>query len=204
MNRTLRRKLFLYAAITLLVASASWLVFLSKAGAITKLGIATLLMLPGLVSSRLYPNVYATAKSLRRGEFERCVEQGTCALADLARISWKSRFTVFWFSVYTNRMESAVCINIAIAQLSLDHLAAAESMLKQAIAFDPLNPLAYYILSVLARTRGDVIAATAAESEAIRLGFKGGTDDEFVQCVEEFFQEAENVGIQVRRQDKQK
>ncbi len=77
--------------------------------------------------------------------------------------------------------------NLGAAEMGLGQHDLARAHLNAAITLDPLCPLPFYNLGVLARAQGDTAEEERCFMQAWRLGYRNGVTDKIVRAAQRRF-----------------
>jgi tetratricopeptide (TPR) repeat protein len=177
LNRTQRRKLIYFASIAIAVACGIWLVRTSGLTTPRLLLCSLILLVPGRLAGLLWRDLLTCRRKLDAKDFDAAIRFSEAFLERLNRHPWLRHVAWLAPSVYTNSPRAMALTNAGAAHLALGHLDEAEQALRSASEADPLNPVPYHNLALLAKARGDAAESNRLAGLAKALGFSRSAAD---------------------------
>lgn len=179
MTRTARLKLG-YVAVFLTVAAIVVTLLVWVAGPLGFFLAALLTILPARLQGVFYRDFFRGRRQLAGGNPEEAIPAFERFLETIrARPGLKKLVWLQW-AVYSPDMEVMTLNNLGAAHYHIGELDVAEGYLREALRLDPVYPVAYYNLALIAAGRDDDAEAERLLGEARRLGYTGGNVDQLI------------------------
>ncbi|HEX8317522.1 tetratricopeptide repeat protein [Longimicrobium sp.] len=177
MNRTTRLKLG-YIAVFLTVAALVVTLLVWVAGPLGFFFAALLTILPGRLQGVFYRDFFRGRRLLAAGKPEEAIPEFERFLETIRDRPGLKKLVWLQWAVYSPDVEVMTLNNLGTAQYHLGELDVAEGYLREALRLDPVYPIAYYNLALIAAERDDDAKAERLLGEAHRLGYTRGSLDQ--------------------------
>lgn len=176
MTRTMRLKRG-YAAVLLAVSAVVVALLVWASGPVGFFLAALLTVLPGRLQGVFYRDFFRGRRLLAAGNPEEAIPEFERFLETIrARPVLKKLVWLQW-TVYSPDMEVMTLNNLGASHYHMSEMDVAEGYLREALRQDPVYPVAYYNLALIAAARDDDAEAERLLGEAHRLGYTGGNVD---------------------------
>jgi tetratricopeptide (TPR) repeat protein len=146
------------------------------------LGVVIAALIPGRILGYFWRNLLRGLRLLKAGDFAASKRFSEQFLEDVHRRPWIRHLIWLGSSTYSRDPKVLALNNLGAAEVRLGAFDDARRHLHQAIALDPLCPLPFYNLGLLARETADTAEAERCFAEAARLGFAHGLSDKIVRA----------------------
>jgi len=187
MTRTARYKAVYFGMLALGACSAAALVWYFGPSLPVFLAVILLLLVPGRVLGYFWRDLLRGLRLLNLREYaasKRCSES---FLAYYEQQPWIRHLIWLGSGTYSRNPKAMALNNLGAAEIPLGETEAARLHLYKSIEIDPLNPLPFHNLSVLAKAQGDVQEAARCFEQAKALGFTRGVSDAIVRSSQNRF-----------------
>jgi len=180
MTRTARLKLG-YVAVFLTVAAVVVTLLVWVSGPLGFFLAALLTILPGRLQGVFYRDFFRGRRLLAAGHPEEAIPDFERFLETIrARPALKKLVWLQW-AVYSPDMEVMTLNNLGASHYHIGEMDVAEGYLRDALRLDPVYPVAYYNLALIAAARDDDAEAERLLGEAHRLGYTRGSVDQVLE-----------------------
>jgi tetratricopeptide (TPR) repeat protein len=156
--------------------------------------VAVALLIPGRILGFFWRDLLQGLRLLNAGDYAGSKAASERFLAYYAQNRWVRHLLWLGSSSYSRDPEVLALNNLGAAEFRLGEIDAAHTHLRQAIARDPLCPLPFYNLAIMAREAGDVAEMERCLGEAQRLGFTMGPSDQIVRASQRRFSATSGAG----------
>lgn len=177
MSRTRRRKILYIAAIAVLSVAVVGGLIWSRAPTWAWVVVAIALFVPGRIAGYYYRTFLIGRRMMNSRSYSEAIPQFERFLAEVRARPALKKFIWLQAGIYTLDVEAMTLNNIGACHLELGQLELVEEPLRQALFIDPLYPIPYVNLAVLAAQRRDPSTARDAASRAMQLGYLGSRTD---------------------------
>lgn len=194
MSRTSRYKAGYVAAfvsLALLCVAALYFTGWSK---VTGIVLVLALLLPGRLQGVFFRDLFRGRRELDQGNPAAALPRFERFLATIRAMPWRRHLLWLSWSLYTPSVEAMTLNNIGSAHFALGENDSADIAWRAALARDPLYPIPYSNLALLAAARGDSTAAEELLASAKALGYSRGSLDRVVQQVQSLLAKSEAHG----------
>ncbi len=180
MNRTLRYKI---AYVALLAAGLGCVVgiYLLYPSIYVVITLGLIVLIPGRVQGMLFRDLFRGRRSYDLEQFEESLEHSRRFLDMIREKPHLKKYLWLAFSIYTPDVEAMALYNLGTARLQLGRLDEARSDFEAALAIDPLYPLPFYNLAVLAELAGRRDLAERYLHQAAIRGYRRTRIDAVIQ-----------------------
>lgn len=179
LNRTARLKLAYPVALGVALTGSVALMTVGS-GAWGLLAAGVLLLAPGRIQGAAFRDFFRGRRLFNEGRFEECIPCFERFLARIRRRPALKRLVWLQWTVYSTDIEAMTLNNLGGAYVQLGDADTGERYLHEALRVDPVYPMPYYNLHLIALARGDEAEAERLLAEAHRLGFTGGRVDQAI------------------------
>jgi hypothetical protein len=187
MTRTARYKAVYFMILGLGGCSAAALLWYFGPSLPVFLAVILLLLIPGRVLGYFWRDLLRGLRLLNLREYAASKACSERFLAYYERQPWIRHLIWLGSGTYSRNPKAMALNNLGAAEIPLGETDAARRHLYKSIEIDPLNPLPFYNLSVLARVQGDVEGAARCSAHARALGFSRGVSDAIVRSSQNRF-----------------
>lgn len=179
MNRTLRYKIT-YVVLIFAGLGAMVGVYVLFPSTYTLVALAIILLIPGRIQGMLFRDLFRGRRLYDLERFEESLHHSKRFLELIrAKPHWK-KYLWLSFSIYTPDVEAMVLYNLGTARLQLGRLEEARADFEAALEIDPLYPLPFYNLAVLAELAGRRDLAERYLNQAALRGYRRTSIDEVI------------------------
>ncbi|HEY2034268.1 MAG TPA: tetratricopeptide repeat protein [Rhizomicrobium sp.] len=191
MSRTALYKGLYFAILGSAAAVALAILVYFRFAPIALLAVLLGLLLPGRILGFFWRDLLRGLRLLNAKDYAASKASSLRFLAEVRRRPWIKHLVWLGSSSYSRDPEILALNNLGGAEIGLREFDAAEQHLNEAISIDPLCPLPFYNLGVLAMAKGNSVEATRCFAEAKRLGYRGGLSDRIVRASQTRFAETD-------------
>lgn len=168
-----------------LVASAAIIHFRDSPVAIAAVLLS--LLIPGRILGFFWRDLLRGLRLLNARDFAASKFHSERFLEYFRGHRWIRHLVWLGSSTYSRNPEVLALNNLGAAEIGLGEHDPARAQLNAAIALDPLSPLPFYNLGVLARAQGDTAEEERCFMQAWRLGYRNGVTDKIVRSSQNRF-----------------
>ncbi|HEY2068536.1 MAG TPA: tetratricopeptide repeat protein [Rhizomicrobium sp.] len=191
MSRTARYKIVYFTMLFggAVLAGAAFVVF-----RLSPLAVVTVLigaLIPGRILGFFWRDLLKGLRLLNAREYPESKRSSERFLVEVHKRPWIRKLIWLGASTYSRDPEVIALNNLGAAEMQLGEHDAARRHLNQAIALDPLCPLPFVTLGIMARQAGDSAEAARCFAEARRLGYAHGLLDRIVRASQTRFAETD-------------
>jgi len=144
------------------------------------IGLLAVFLLPGIIQGFFWHDFFLGSRFVRRAKWDEAVIHFEKFLEHLKNHHWLKKMIFLRWSSYTSNVEAMAWSNIGVVQINRNQKDKAEQSFLNASKADPLYPVPYFNLAVIAQLKDDETAARTLWEKSQELGYNKG---EFSQIV---------------------
>ena len=173
MNRVFRHRVAYFVVVFCLLTISLVALYLNSWDKGLFASLVLLLLIPGRIQGLLLRELFTGRHELDRGNPQKARMCFDKLRVQVHRQPWRKYALWLSWSMYTPNLEAMLINNIATTYLAQGQNEEAEKNWKAALELDPLYPLPFANLAVVAALRGDVELSQMMLHSASELGYTG-------------------------------
>jgi tetratricopeptide (TPR) repeat protein len=191
MNRTKIIRSLYYGGLAFALIIAIYLVGITKGSPFLAVWIFLLLLIPGRITGYLWRELIAGRRLLDAGRYTDAIPLFERFQSKVRKKRWLNWIIWLTPSFYTTKVEALTLNNLGVCNLELGDFEKAQELFINALSMDRRYPLPHYNLAILEMYHRRMESSERHLSEAVRLGFTGGTMDKVIQKTKSIYAQIE-------------